>query len=47
MTGYDAEEVKSKIMAAGADAYLIKPFQFKTLFGHVERLCGMKPEEKL
>ena len=43
MTGYDSDEVKKKIMDAGADAYLIKPFLFKTLFGHVERLLGSKP----
>jgi excisionase family DNA binding protein len=46
ITGYDAEEVKKKILDAGADAYLIKPFQFKTLFGHVERLCGVKPGKR-
>jgi len=36
VTGYDSEEVRKKIIEAGADAYLIKPFQFKTLFGHME-----------
>jgi excisionase family DNA binding protein len=38
ITGYDSEDIKSKILGAGADVYLIKPFQFKTLFGHVESL---------
>ena len=40
MTGYDSEEVRKKIMNSGADAYLIKPFQFTTLLNHVKRLLG-------
>ena len=42
ITGYDSEDIKKKILAAGADAYLIKPFQFKTLFEHVENFLGAK-----
>lgn len=42
MTGYDSEDIKRKILDAGADAYLIKPFQFKTLFEQVENLLGLK-----
>ena len=40
ITGYDSDDIKRKILAAGADAYLIKPFQFKTLFEHVENFFG-------
>jgi len=42
ITGYDSEDIKKKIMTAGADIYLIKPFQFKTLFEHVEEFLGAK-----
>jgi len=42
MTGYDSEEVRKKIIDSGADVYLIKPFQFAALFGHVRRLLGVK-----
>ena len=42
ITGYDSEDIKKKILDAGADAYLIKPFQFKTLFEHVENFLGAK-----
>ena len=42
ITGYDSEDIKKKILDAGADAYLIKPFQFKTLFGYVETFLGLK-----
>ena len=42
ITGYDSEDIKKKILAAGADAYLIKPFQFKTLFGCVRNFLGLK-----
>ena len=46
ITGYDSEDIKKKIMDAGADAYLIKPFQFKTLFEHVENLLGLSGKDK-
>jgi len=36
ITGYNSEDIKKKILDAGADTYLIKPFHFKTLFEHVE-----------
>lgn len=42
ITGYDSEDIKKKILDAGADAYLIKPFQFKTLFENVETCLGSK-----
>lgn len=42
ITGYDSEDIKKKIMGAGADVYLIKPFQFKTLFEHVENFLSAK-----
>ena len=35
-----------ELLDAGADAYLIKPFQFKTLFEHVENLLGLKDKDK-
>jgi excisionase family DNA binding protein len=44
MTGYDSVDIKKKILAAGADAYLIKPFQFKTLFGHIDEFLGLKAD---
>ena len=47
ITGYDSEDIKTKILSAGADAYLIKPFQFKILFEHVNNLLGLKPGSKL
>lgn len=42
VTGYDSEEVKKKILDSGADAYLIKPFQFKMLFAHIEDFMGIR-----
>ena len=42
ITGYDSEDIKKKILNAGADVYLIKPFQFKTLFEHVENFLSAK-----
>lgn len=42
ITGYDSEDIRKKIMDAGADAYLIKPFQFKTLFEHVSDFLNAK-----
>ncbi|OGS09173.1 MAG: hypothetical protein A2270_06610 [Elusimicrobia bacterium RIFOXYA12_FULL_51_18] len=45
ITGYDSEDIKKRIMGAGADAYLIKPFQFKTLFEYVEKFLGIKAKK--
>jgi len=42
ITGYDSDDVKRKILSAGADVYLIKPFQFGTLFGHMESLLDLR-----
>ena len=42
VTGYDSEDIKKKIMDAGADVYLMKPFQFKTLFEYVDKFLGAK-----
>lgn len=45
ITGYDSEDIKKKILAAGADVYLMKPFQFETLFENVNNLLGVKHAE--
>ena len=42
ITGYDSEDIKKKILESGADAYLIKPFHFKTLFEHIEKFLALK-----
>ena len=42
ITGYDSEDIKKKIVSSGADVYLIKPFQFKTLLEYVENFIGVK-----
>lgn len=36
VTGYDSEEIKRKILAAGADAYYVKPFKFEALVELIE-----------
>jgi excisionase family DNA binding protein len=36
VTGYDSEDIKNKILAAGADAYYVKPFNFKALVERIE-----------
>ncbi len=36
VTGYDSEDIKNKILAAGADAYYVKPFKFEELLKRVE-----------
>lgn len=36
VTGYDSEEIKRKIIAAGADAYYAKPFKFEDLVECIE-----------
>lgn len=40
VTGHDSEDTRKKILTAGADEYLVKPFELKTLFGKIERLLG-------
>ncbi|PJA17294.1 MAG: histidine kinase, partial [Elusimicrobia bacterium CG_4_10_14_0_2_um_filter_56_8] len=36
VTGYDSDDIKSKIIAAGADAYYVKPFKFEDLVARIE-----------
>jgi len=36
VTGYDSDEIRSKILAAGADAYYVKPFKFEELVARIE-----------
>jgi len=38
VTGYDTPENRTRIMAAGADRYLAKPFDLKALLDHVDSL---------
>lgn len=38
ITGYGSEEVEKKIMAAGADMYLRKPFEIEDLMAGIESL---------
>jgi len=40
VTGYDSEDIKNKILAAGADAYYVKPFDFKGLVARIESWSG-------
>ena len=40
ITGYDTEENREKIMAAGADRYMKKPLVMNTLLQHVEDLLN-------
>lgn len=40
VTGYDSEDIKSKILAAGADAYYVKPFKFQELVERIETWGG-------
>jgi len=41
ITGYDNEENRQKIMKAGADAFLGKPFRLEHLLGECDRLLNM------
>ncbi|OGR69819.1 MAG: hypothetical protein A2089_09615 [Elusimicrobia bacterium GWD2_63_28] len=36
VTGYDSEDIKTKILAAGADDYYVKPFKFEKLLERIE-----------
>lgn len=36
VTGYDSDDIKNKILAAGADAYFAKPFKFEALVERIE-----------
>lgn len=36
VTGYDSEDIKTKILAAGADDYFVKPFKFEKLVQRIE-----------
>ena len=45
ITGYDTEENKERIMTAGADGYLTKPLEKKTLFQNIENLLSQKGKE--
>ncbi|MFZ3044379.1 MAG: response regulator [Desulfatirhabdiaceae bacterium] len=38
VTRYDTPENRTRIMAAGADRYMAKPFDLKTLLNHVDSL---------
>ena len=40
VTGYDSEEIKAKILAAGADDYFVKPFKFEQLIARIEAWGG-------
>ncbi|HOI43078.1 MAG TPA: response regulator [Elusimicrobiales bacterium] len=40
VTGYDADNVKRRMLGSGADAYLTKPFSFKDLERLVRELVG-------
>jgi excisionase family DNA binding protein len=40
ITGYDTEENRSRIMQAGADAYLAKPFRMASLMAEIEKMLG-------
>ena len=41
ITGYDTDENKQRIMKAGADAYLAKPFRMAKFLEECERLLSM------
>jgi len=40
VTGYDSEDIKTKILAAGADDYFVKPFKFEQLIARIEAWGG-------
>ena len=40
VTGYDSEDIKNKILSAGADAYYVKPFKFDELLVRIEAWGG-------
>ncbi len=43
ITGYDTDENKQRIMKAGADAYLGKPFRMAKFLEECERLLSLAP----
>jgi len=47
LTGYDTEENREQIMAAGADDFLEKPVEEGTLIRHIERLLGRQDKYQL
>jgi len=40
VTGYDSEDIRAKILAAGADDYYVKPFKFEQLVARIEAWGG-------
>lgn len=40
VTGYDSDDIRTKILAAGADAYYVKPFKFQDLVDRIESWSG-------
>ncbi len=40
VTGYDSEDIKNKILAAGADAYYVKPLKYTDLVEKIETWSG-------
>ncbi|MHB0996524.1 MAG: response regulator [Elusimicrobiales bacterium] len=40
VTGYDSDDIRTKILAAGADAYYVKPFKFQELVDRIESWSG-------
>lgn len=40
ITGYDSEDIRTKILAAGADEYFVKPLKFETLIARIEAWNG-------
>ncbi len=46
VTGYDTEENRKQIMAAGADGYLAKPIEKDVLLKNIEELLNFKSDKK-
>jgi len=40
VTGYDSEDIRNKILAAGADDYFVKPLKFEKLVERIEAWSG-------
>ncbi len=45
VTGYDSNEIKTKIIESGADDYLGKPLDYKQTLEKICRLLGVKPSQ--